>query len=246
MRLLWKPELSSWTQHEELIALLSFVEFSLDQVWDKNSANNIGGPEHGAEEDSQEVSLCDRMRKYFAHFICQLLFWFSERIWHHHKHWVNTALSVDTGLAFSGRKSPRENFIKYGLCHGPRSADNIISMVTRLVVTPAPGAPAVTMLHRSPAHAQIVAAAPPPSCLVLHPGAGRRTSEAGPHSLVTTSRSWHQTLLPMVTGDIIILTWNTPLVLTQAEEVGGHLTDHSATGLKWSQRRAWHQSIIRS
>ena len=36
-----------------------------------------------------------------------------------------------------------------------------------------------------------------------------------------------------------ILTWNTPLVETQAAEAGGQRTDHSVTGLKPSQLRAW-------
>ena len=87
------------------------------------------------------------------------------------------------------------------------------STLRRLVSAPA------TKLHRSPAHAQMVAEAPPPSTRVLQPGM-LPGGPGGPHSLVTTSRSW-----------------NTPLVATQAEEVGGQTTDQDDSGLNpWQWR----------
>ena len=176
-------------------------------------------------------------------------------------HWVNTILSVTTSTCFLLAEIPSVwELIKNGLCHNI-SADNIAS-VTKRQLPRVPDVPEVTRLHRSSAHAQMVAAAPPPSSRVLQPGARRLTSADGPHSLVTTSRSWHRyDVMREIRHSLLTkyyialmchvytwcyewhLTWNTPLVLTQAEEVGGHSTDQAEEGLKPSQRRAWHQSI---
>jgi len=76
---------------------------------------------------------------------------------------------------------------------------------------------AAIMLHKSCEQEHIVAAAPPPSCLVLHPSAAT-AGAAGPHSLVTR-----------------VTVSNLPMVERHWVEVGGHSTVQVWLGLKSSQ-----------